>query len=187
MNPYLASPLEFLIQTVAGLYVLALMLRFLLAWVRADFYNPLSQFLVRITSPPLRPLRRIVPPLGGIDLAALVLMLAVQFAALALIVLLRGGPLPVGALLAVSLAELVRLAINVFFFAILIQAVLSWVNPGLHNPLTSLLHSLTEPVLRPIRRFVPVAGGIDFSPLVAMIALELAKRLILPPLLALAG
>lgn len=184
---YFTSPVEFVIGTLFSLYVLVLMLRFLLAWVRADFYNPVSQFLVKATNPLLVPLRRIVPPLGGIDMASVVLMLAVQMLGIALILLLRGGGIGFQALVFISLAELVDLAFKVYIYGIVIQAILSWVNPGTYNPAVSLLHSLTEPVLRPARRVIPPIGGMDLSPLVAILVLEVLRRLIVPLLGALAA
>lgn len=188
MGPgYLTNPLEFVIHTLFSLYVLALMLRFLLAWVRADFYNPVSQFLVKITNPVLVPLRRIIPPAGGVDLASIVVMLAVQMLGIVLILLLRGGGVPLQALVFVSLTELVDLLFKVFIYGILIQAILSWVNPGAYNPAVSLLHSLTEPVLRPVRRVLPPISGMDLSPLLAILALEVLRRLVVPLLGALAA
>jgi YggT family protein len=106
---------------------------------------------------------------------------------LALIALLRGSEISVGALLILSLAELLGLLLNIFLFAILIQVIMSWINPGAYNPAVSLLYSLTEPVLGPCRRLVPPFSGIDLSPLVALIAIQLAKMLLLPPLYQLAN
>jgi len=177
---YLTNPLEFIIATLFGLYVLAIMLRLLFAWVGADFYNPISQFLVRITNPLLLPLRRVIPPIGRLDTATVVLMLLVQMASVALILLIRGLPLNPIVLLLVSLQELVGLAFNVFIFSILIQVVLSWVNPHGHHPVNSLLHALNEPILRPARRLLPPISGIDLSPLLALLALQVLKMLILP-------
>ena len=182
-NGYLTSPLEFLINTLFGLYITAVLLRFLLAWVRADFYNPLSQFLVKLTNPALKPLRRFIPGFGGIDFASLVLMLVLQMLALALIALLRGAALhPVG-LLFWSIAELLGLLINIYLFSILIQVVLSWINPGGYNPAISLIYSLNEPLLAPARRLIPPLSGLDLSPMVVLIGLQLLKMLLLPPLL----
>jgi len=183
---YITNPVEFLINTLFGLYILTVMLRFLLAAVRADFYNPISQFLVKVTNPPLRPLRRVLPSIGKLDTSALVLMLALQIASFAVIALLRGGQLSPVALLILSVAELIGLFLNVLLFSILVQVVVSWVNPGTYNPAISLLYSLTEPVMRPCRRLIPPMSGIDLSPLVALIAIQLAKMLLLPPLYALA-
>ncbi|MDV3237949.1 MAG: YggT family protein [Gammaproteobacteria bacterium] len=187
MGPgYFTSPVEFLVSTLFSLYVLALMLRFLLAWVRADFYNPVSQFLVRITNPVLVPVRRVIPPVGGIDMASIVVMLLVQMIGIALILLLRGGGIPLQTLIFASLAELIDLAFKVFIYGIVIQAILSWINPGTYNPAVSLLHALTEPVLRPVRRILPPISGLDLSPLLAILVLEVLRRLVVPLIFALA-
>jgi YggT family protein len=185
-SSYVTNPAEFLINTLFGLYILTVMLRFLLAAVRADFYNPISQFLVKVTNPPLRPLRRVLPSIGKLDTSALVLMLALQMLSFAVIALLRGGQPSLGALLILSIAELIGLFLNVLLFSILVQVIISWVNPGSYNPAVSLLYSLTEPVLRPCRRLIPPMSGIDLSPMVALIAIQLIKMLLLPPLYALA-
>jgi YggT family protein len=177
---YLTNPLEFLISTLFGLYILAFMLRFLLGAVRADFYNPVSQFLVRITNPLLVPLRKVLPGIGKLDTAAVVIMLILQFTALSLIVLLRGNGFPLPALLLATVAELVALLLNVYMVAIIVQVIISWVNPGSYNPVTGLLYSLTEPVMRPIRKLLPPVSGIDLSPLFALIGLQVLKMLILP-------
>jgi len=177
---YVTNPLGFLINTLFGLYILMVMLRFILAVVRADFYNPVSQFLVKVTNPPLLMLRRVIPSTGKIDTSALVLMLGLQLLSFTLIGLLRGGPLALWPLLVLSLRELAELALNVFLFSIFIQVIISWVNPGTYNPVVSLLYNITEPVLRPCRRLVPPISGMDLSPLVALIAIQLAKYLILP-------
>ncbi|MFQ5644041.1 MAG: YggT family protein [Thiogranum sp.] len=183
---YVTNPIEFLINTLIGLYILTVMLRFILATVRADFYNPVSQFLVKVTNPPLLPLRKLIPSIGKVDTSSLVLMLILQMASFGLIALLRGGAISPGALLVLSIAELLGLMLNVFLFAIFIQVIISWVNPGTYNPIVSLLYSITEPVLRPCRRLIPPISGMDLSPLVALIAIQLAKMLLLPPLFQLA-
>jgi YggT family protein len=154
--------------------------------VHADFYNPISQFLVKVTNPALRPLRRVLPSIGKIDTSALVLMLALQMISFTLIALLRGGQFSFLALLILSLAELLGLFLNVLLFSILIQVIISWVNPGTYNPAVSLLYSITEPVLRPCRRLIPPISGLDLSPLVALIAIQLVKMLLLPPIYTLA-
>ena len=177
---YLANPLEFLVTTLFSLYILAVMLRFLLGAVRADFYNPVSQFLVRITNPPLLPMRKVIPSLGRYDTASLLLMLLLQFISLSLVVLLRGISVSVVTLLIVAVGELVMLAINVFMFSIVIQVILSWVNPGNYNPVTALLYSITSPIMRPLQRLIPPISGIDLSPLVAIIGLQVLRMLVMP-------
>lgn len=187
MNGYLTNPIEFIITTLFQLYIMVVMLRFLLQWVRADFYNPVSQFVVRVTNPLLKPLRRVIPGWGGLDIAAVTLMIGLQLLSLLLVLLLRGQGIPVATLLLWSVAELVSLAFNVFIFAIIIQVILSWVNPGHYNPVSSLLHSLTEPLLRPARRMLPPISGIDLSPLLVLLALQVLKMLVIPPLMHLAS
>ena len=177
---YLANPLEFLVTTLFSLYILAVMLRFLLGAVRADFYNPVSQFLVRITNPLLLPMRKVIPSLGRYDSASLLLMLLLQFISLGLVVLLRDISVSVVTLLIVAVGELVMLAINVFMFSIVIQVILSWVNPGNYNPVTALLYSITNPIMRPLQRLIPPISGIDLSPLVAIIGLQVLRMLIMP-------
>ncbi len=186
-SSYITNPLEFLISTIASLYIMAIMLRFLLALVRADFYNPVSQFLVKVTNPLLVPLRRIIPASGKIDTSSLLLMLLLQIATLGLIVLLRGKQISLLAILVLAVAELLSLLLNVFLFAILIQVILSWINPGTYNPAVSLLYSITEPVLRPCRRLLPPVSGMDLSPIIALVGIQLAKMLLIPPLYQLAG
>lgn len=173
MNGYFAQAGVFLIGVVFSFYILLVMLRFLLQTVRADFYNPVSQFVVRLTTPPLRPLRRIVPGVGGVDVAALVLLLALQLIELALTQSILGRNLHPVVLLVAAVGQLVSLAIMIFIIAIVIQAVLSWIQPGAYNPFTGVIHQLTAPVLRPFRRLVPPVSGIDLSPMVALLVLYL--------------
>ena len=180
---YFSNAGAFLIQTLFGLYILLVMLRFLLQWVRADFYNPLSQFIVKVTNPPLLPLRRIVPGFGGLDSAALVLMLLLKYAELLLLSLLPGHSLPnLLGLGVLTLVELFSLGVNVFLFGIFIQAILSWIGGASYNPVASLLYQLTAPVLRPFRNLIPPVSGMDLSPMAAIIALYLAMLLIIAPL-----
>jgi YggT family protein len=179
-DDYFTNPLEFLVSTLFSLYIVAVMLRFLLGLVRADFYNPVSQFLVRITNPLLIPLRKVVPSIGKFDSAALLLMIVLQLAAITLILLLRGEGISSAILVIITLATLISLLINVYMFAIIVEVIISWMNPGSYNPVSSLLHSLTSPLLRPIRHIVPPIAGIDLSPLFAIIGLQVLRMLILP-------
>ncbi|HOW62989.1 MAG TPA: YggT family protein [Candidatus Contendobacter sp.] len=161
----------FLIQTVFGFYILAVMLRFLLQWVRADFYNPLVQFLVRITNPPLLPLRRIIPGYRGLDLASVALAFALQLVEVLLVTLLFGRPLGVGGLLLLTVMELLKLLINIYLWGVIIQVVLSWVNPDPYHPAARVLAQLTAPLLRPARRWLPPISGVDLSPMLVVVAL----------------
>ncbi|MCF8007058.1 MAG: YggT family protein [Methylovulum sp.] len=179
---YLIDPLILVIDTLASLYVLAVLLRFMLQWTGAAFYNPISQFLVTITHPPLRILRRFVPSIGKLDTSSLVLALALQMLTNFIILMLKGVALNIGALIVLSITDLVSLVINIFIFAIFARAILSWINPGTYDAAASILATLTEPLLTMCRKFIPYLGGMDLSPLAALLFLQLAKMVILPPL-----
>lgn len=181
-NQYLAASAVFLINTVFGLYLFAVMLRLLLQWARADFYNPISQFLVKVTNPPLRPLRRIIPGWGGIDFASIFLLIVLQMLEIFLANMVLGRVMPLSGLFITSVAELLNLLLNIFLIAILVQVVISWVSPNTYNPATVLLHRLTEPVLAPARRIIPPISGIDLSPLVVLVVFQLIKFLLIAPL-----
>ena len=184
-SSYLTNPLVFLIQTLFGVYILAVLLRFLLQTVRADFYNPISQFLVKATNPPLKILRRFIPGFGGIDIASLVLAWALQALELLLVLAITSGAMSLIGPLLWAIPALVELVINIYLFAILIQVILSWVSPGNYNPASALIYSLTAPILRPAQRLLPPMGGLDLSPMLVMIGLVLLKMLLMPPLNAL--
>ena len=187
-SSYMTDPIVFLIDTLFSLYILAVVLRFLLQWCGGDFYNPISQFLVKITHPPLKILRRFVPSIGKIDTSSLVLMLSLQMLADAsILLLLNGSMINIGALAITSITQLISLLINVLVFAVFARALLSWMNPGTFNAAASILSTLTEPLLDVCRRIIPGLGGIDLSPLAALLLLQLAKMVILPPLHELAG
>jgi len=179
---YVGNAATFLIETLFGLYILIVMLRFLLQWVHADFYNPVSQFIVKATQPILAPLRRMIPGFAGVDLAAVALMFALKFVELRLVTGLLGLSPQIAGLAMLCVAELLGLAINVFIFAILIQVIISWVNPGMYNPVMGLLHSLNEPLLGPARRVIPPISGLDLSPIAVIIFLQLISMLGVAPI-----
>ncbi len=179
---YVTNPVIFLIDTLFSLYILAVVLRFLLQWTGAEYNNPISQFLVKITHPPLKFLRRYIPSIGRIDTSSVVFALLLQMAADYSILLLKSISVTFGALAVLSFTQLVSLLINIFIFAVLARAILSWISPGAYNPATSVLQSLTEPLLNTCRRIIPDLGGLDLSPLIALLGLQLAKMVVLPPL-----
>jgi len=194
-SSYLVSPLMLIINTLFDLYILLVLLRFLLQMLRADFYNPVSQFIVRLTTPPLRVLRRFIPSVAGHDAASIVLCLTLIYAKFMLMRLLSipaahiGGVMaPIGSvsyggLLIYCIADLVALLFTVFLVAVIIQVVISWISPGHYNPIVGLVNKLASPVLNPIRKFLPSMGGIDLSPLFASLLLLVAKMLIVPPII----
>jgi YggT family protein len=184
---YLTNPLIFLIQTLGGLYAFVAMLRFLLQLTKADFYNPISQFVVKVTSPVLMPLRRFIPGFRGIDISSLVLAWLVKTAVLFLVGILAGlGLASIGAVIW-AIPALVELTIDVFIYAIIIRVVLSWVNPGSANPMAILIDRLTDPIMAPVQQRLPAIGGLDLSPIAVTIGLVLLQMLLIPPLKLLTG
>ena len=180
-DSYLADALAFLVTTVFDLYILVVMLRFLFQCVRADFYNPVSQFVVQLTNPPLRFLRRFVPGLGGVDLAALVLMLALKFLERWVVLGIQGVGAGPAAALVLAVADLADLAISVFMVSVLVQVLLSWVAPNTYNPAVGLIRDLNAPLNRVARRILPPVSGWDLSPILILVVLQLASLLVVAP------
>lgn len=181
-----ASPLVeaavFLIQTVFGLFIFAVLLRLILQVVRADFHNPLSQAIVKVTNPILVPLRRLIPGTGGFDMASILLIITLKFIELLLTSLLTTGGIAVAQLLMLTLAELLSLILWFFTITIIVQVILSWVNPSSYNPVASLLYSINEPLLGPARRLIPAMGGLDLSPMIVLIIFQLIRIILVNPL-----
>ena len=168
--------LAYLLQTFLSLFLLVVMLRFLLQLLRADFYNPISQFLVKVTNPVVLPLRKVIPGLGGLDLATLVLLILVQVAGIAAMLVLNGLALPNPLLLLIwAVVGIAALLVNFYFFALLAMIIISWVAPGSRHPAIHLLHQVTEPVMAPFRRLLPAMGGMDFSPIIVFIAINVVQ------------
>jgi YggT family protein len=182
MSQSLATAATYLVQTLFGLYLLAILLRFLLQIARADFYNTVCQTIVKVTNPALKPLRRIIPALGGLDISALVLGLIVQTAAICLILLLHSYQIPNMLLvLGWALTGILSLVLNIYFFALIAVIILSWVAPQSHNPLAILIQQLIEPIMRPMRRLIPAIGGLGLSPIFIFIAINLLKIMLIKP------
>ena len=175
----------YVLQTLGSLYLLIVLMRFVLQLVRANFYNPICQFIVKATQPLLKPLRRIIPSVFGLDMSSLVLAILVQLALMALTLLLTygttGNPLQ---LLIWSLIGVTALFLNIFFFALIISVILSWVAPGSHNPGAELVNQICEPALAPFRKILPNLGGLDISPILAFMALKLIDMLVINNLAA---
>lgn len=179
---YLSNAGVFLVDFIFGLYILAVVLRFLLQLVRADFYNPIAQAIVTITNPALRFLRRVIPAVGSLDTSSLVLMLALQIVSTLLISLILGFFPNIAGLLVTAVGELLSKVFYIFMFAIFIQVIVSWIAPGAYNPILSIVESLTAPIMRPARRLIPPLGGLDLSPMVAIVGLTLGLMLVVQPI-----
>lgn len=183
MSGNFPGALVFLVNTLFSLYAMVVLLRFILQMVRADFYNPLSQFVVRATNPLLRPVRKIVPGAWGIDFATLVVFYLVSLLTVLLLLAIAGVSQPLPTVLGNAVLKCIVLAIHLYFITILIEVILSWVSPG-WNPVKALLYTVNAPLLGPFRRLIPSLGGIDLSPLFALILLQFINHLVpLHPLL----
>ena len=163
----------FLVEAIFSLYIVAVVLRLLLGFARANFHNPLSQFLVKVTNPVLVPLRRFIPSFGKVDTSAVVLAYVLTLIKISLLFVISRGAIMFPKWLLISLGELVKTIILVYIIALILQAVISWVGNTQGNPISPLINSLTNPILRPIRKFVPLVGAMDLSPLVAILGLNI--------------
>ena len=196
---YVVNPLMLIINTLFDLYILLVLLRFLLQLLRADFYNPISQFIVRLTTPPLHILRRLIPSIAGQDTASIVLCLILIYVKFMIIRALDISHVPIstamapvgvasyGGLVVLAIADLVALTFTVFLGAVIINVILSWINPGQYNPVIGLISRIADPVLKPFRRLIPPMGGLDLTPLFAILLLMVGKMLLVPPIVFLGG
>lgn len=175
MSPF-AEASVFLVQSILHLLLLTVILRFLLQLAKADFYNPISQAIVKVTNPLLKPLRRLIPGLFGLDIASIVLALIIQVLAIYSCALIMGygimNPLSVAVWSLIGLASFV---INLFFIALIISVIVSWVAPGNRHPALLLMNQLLEPLVGPLRKIIPPLGGLDFSVLAAFLIIQVCK------------
>lgn len=169
--------LTFLVKTLIDTYVMVLLLRIWMQLTRTDFYNPFSQFVVKITQPIVGPLRRIIPSLGVIDSASLLLAFLLMTIKYPLLLLVQGGALSLSPYnLLFGLISLIKSAGYLIFWIMIIRALMSWISQG-RSPVDHVMHQLTEPLMAPIRRVIPAMGGIDFSAMVVILVLYLINYL----------
>jgi len=167
----MTSALIYIIEAFSHLFLMILLLRFWLPWFGADFRNPIAQGILRLTSPLINPVRRFVPSLGRVDTATVVIAFAIQYLTIVTVLKLRGFVLSISMIAVISLFELASLTLLLFMFAIIVRIILSWIAPQTYNPATALLATITDPLLRPFRRYIPPLGGFDISPIFAIILL----------------
>tara|TARA_Y100000294_G_scaffold92683_1_gene86386 strand:- start:39 stop:638 length:600 start_codon:yes stop_codon:yes gene_type:complete len=180
----LGSTADLLFNTLGGLYLLAILLRFLLQIARADFYNPVSQTVVKITDPLVRIFRNIIPGYRGVDFSCLVLALVIEAIAICTLIYLYGGNIPsVGFIITWSFVGILYFMINIYYYAIIASIIMSFVmlfsgtmNP---HPLLKLVWQLTEPVMAPVRKVIPAMGGLDFSPIFIFVAIGLLQNVLI--------
>ncbi len=175
----LTNILLLILSAVSGLLTIVLLVRFFMQWQRLPFRNQVGQFVAAATNWIVLPLRKLIPGLGGLDLASLVAAWLVQALALGIEYALRGAGLGAGlliAMFAVGFFEVLRMMVYLLIGVVIVSAVLSWINP--HAPIAPLIHGLADPFLRPFRRFVPPIAGVDLSPLVLLLVLQVVLMMI---------
>ena len=170
------NAMSFLISTLFDLYLMVVILRFWLQLAKADFYNPFSQFVVKATQPIIAPMRRILPSIGSIDTASILLALIVVLVKMLVLTLIAGASIDVVTLLLFSVISVLKQTGVLLFWMLLIRAVLSWFNQG-YNPVVMIMTQLTEPILAPVRKVIPAIGGLDLSVLVVFLAMNFLNML----------
>ncbi len=166
----------YLIQALSSLYLLIMLLRFLLQLCKANFYNPVSQFIVKATQLPLGPIRKIIPPANNIDFASLLAAMAIQLLAIELTLLIAGGGfIPLTTALLWSLIGIASMLLNIFFYGLFAAIIVSWVMPQSHHPAIALIWQLMDPVMTPFRKILPNMGGIDLSPILIFLLINVLR------------
>lgn len=165
------SAILFLLETIVTLYIFILLLRVGMQWIRADYYNPASQFVVKMTHPLVGPIRRIIPSIGRIDTASLII--AYLFSIIKCVLIFRAAP---GSIFLFALFSLIKSIGYFIFWLLIIRAITSWISRQ-NGAIDHLLYQLTEPFLAPIRRFIPPIAGIDFSAMIILIILIFFNKL----------
>ncbi|NVK36793.1 MAG: YggT family protein [Gammaproteobacteria bacterium] len=168
-----------LVNAIAGFFLFVVLLRFLLQAVRADFYNPISQFVVKATNPFIVPLRKVIPGFAGFDWAAIVLLIIVQMIAISLSLLIAGYGLPYASIAIWALLGTAGLFLKLYFWGLLISVIASWLAPQSYNPALMLLRQLLEPVMAPIRKLLPDMGGFDISPIILFLVINVFEIILI--------
>lgn len=166
------EPLVFIIKTLTDLYLLTFLLRFILQWIRADFYNPFAQTIVKITNPLITPVRRVVPTSRSVDVPTLVVLILLEAIVTWVLVYIGGASVGLNTLPLLVLYRLISLTLWFYSVSIFIYVILSWVGQRGYNPVGIVLGELNEPLLRPVRRMLPPIAGLDLSPLLILILLQ---------------
>ena len=178
----------FLIQTFAGLYLILLVLRFLMQLSGVDYYNPICQAIVKVTDAPVKPLKKILPTIRGVDFSTLFIALVVQLLAVSLVMFLNGRDAFQPVYFAWSLVGLISTILKIYYFSLIIMVIASWIAPHSNHPAMALVHQLTEPVCAPARKLLPPMGGMDFSIILVFVAITLIDSyLVIRPLASMLG
>tara|TARA_B100001245_G_scaffold225620_1_gene200408 strand:+ start:315 stop:896 length:582 start_codon:yes stop_codon:yes gene_type:complete len=181
---YFTQATIFLVELFFDIFIIALLLRYLLTKAHADSFNPLSGLIIKVTNPLLKPLRRKIPGYLGVDWSSVVALLLVQALEVTLVELIMSGEmLAFSGLIILTVTHLLKTILYIYLFIIIVQVIISWINPDAYNPITMIMYQLSEPILRPVRRTIPSAGGFDFSPLIILVIINLLMILLISPLM----
>ncbi len=181
---YFTQATIFLVELFFDIFIIALLLRYLLTKAHADSFNPLSGLIIKVTNPLLKPLRRKIPGYLGVDWSSVVALLLVQALEVTLVELIMSGEmLAFSGLIILTVAHLLKTILYIYLFIIIVQVIISWINPDAYNPITMIMYQLSEPILRPVRRIIPSAGGFNFSPLIILVIINLLMILLISPLM----
>jgi YggT family protein len=170
------DPIILIIRTLGEMYAFIVVLRFLLQVSHADYYNPISQAIARFTNVPVVAISRIIPKAGKLDLSALLYAVAVKLAVLVLLILFTSSAMPnVLQLLMLSIVGVLDAILTIYFWAVLASVVISWVAPGSYHPGPQLIQQVTEPLFTLVRKAIPPIGGLDLSPIVIFIVIQILQ------------
>ena len=183
MGGSLGQVVILIVNSLGALLILAVLLRFLLQAVKADFYNPLSQAIVKITAKPLAPFRKMIPGYRGFDFASLVLALVLNSIFTAIMILAAGFNLPnIGIVISWGFVGLISFILNIYYFGLIIQVVASFIAPFSGNPILLMIYQLLDPINSRVRRVIPAMGGLDLSPLFIFLGIKVLEILLVTPL-----
>ena len=178
----------FLIQTFSSLYIILILLRFLMQAARVDYYNPICQIVVKLTDPPVKPLKKLLPIVRGVDFATLAVAFLVQLLAVCLVMMISGGSVFHPAYIGWSMVGILSLIFDIYFFALIAMVIASWIAPHSNHPALALVFQLTEPICAPARKLLPPMGGLDFSIILVFVAITLIDTyLVVRPLAVMLG
>ncbi|MCB1646060.1 MAG: YggT family protein [Pseudomonadales bacterium] len=188
MGSNLAGAGIYLVQTFFGIYILFLMLRFLMQVSRADYYNPISQSIVKLTDPPIRPFRTFLPTIRGVDFATLAVAAIIQLIGVAIIMMLAGyapfSPVYLGWVMLGLFSQI----LDIYFFALIAMVIASWIAPYSQHPALTLIFQITDPICAPARKLLPPMGGLDLSIIIVFVVIYLIDNyLVVRPLAQLLG
>jgi len=186
MTANFANASIFLVQTFIGLYLILVLVRFLMQVSRANYYNPICQGVVRITDPAIKPFKKILPSIKGIDFATLLVAALIQVFAICLIMLLAGNVVFQTVYLAWALVGLVSMILDIYFFALIAMVIASWIAPYSNHPAMALVTEITDPICRPARKLLPPMGGLDLSIIIVFVSITLIDTFLVVRPLAIA-